>query len=136
MTILRSRFDLTRIATTLVIASAVALSVAACSSDETTSSSSSGSTGSSGDGGGGGGGDGGGGGGDGCNGLCTGAKFASGKATDFGGGVVECVCEGTGGSVAKSACEAYCAPLGVPAAKAFLSENKTPNDKCVCDGTK
>lgn len=140
MTIPSPRLDFARIAFTLAIASSVTMSLPACSSDETTSSSSSG--GGTGDGGGGGtgegggGGDGGGGGGgDGCNGLCTSSKFASGKATDFGGGVVECVCEGTGGNVAKAACEAYCAPLGVPAAKSFVSENKAPNDKCVCDGT-
>lgn len=137
MTNLTSRIDFVRLAATLVVASFVTVSLTACSSDDTTSSSSSG--GGGGDGGGGGGGDGGGGGGgggDGCNGLCTASKFASGKATDFGGGVVECVCEGSGGSVAKPACEAYCAPLGVPAAKSFVSENKAPNDKCVCDGTK
>ena len=137
MTNLTSRIDFVRLAATLVVASFVTVSLTACSSDDTTSSSSSG--GGGGDGGGGGGGDGGGGGGgggDGCNGLCTASKFASGKATDFGGGVVECVCEGSGGSVAKPACEAYCAPLGVPAGKSFVSENKAPNDKCVCDGTK
>jgi len=143
MTNLSSRLDPARMVATMLVASFVVVAAPACSSDDTTSSSSSGSTGSSGDGGGGGGGGGdggggggGGGGGDGCNGLCTASKFASGKATDFGGGVVECVCEGTGGTVAKTACEAYCAPLGVPAAKSFVSENKAPNDKCVCDGTK
>lgn len=74
-----------------------------------------------------------GGGGDKCATLCTGAGFSGGAATDFGGGVVECVCEGSGQGIAKAACEAYCAPL--PPEKAYLSENKAPNDKCVCDGT-
>ena len=101
---------------------AVLLALVACSSDSasSSSSSSSGSSGASGDA---------------CNTLCTGAKFASGKATDFGGGVIECQCEGTGTGVQKTNCETYCAPYKVPAAKALLSSEKTPNDKCVCDGT-
>ncbi len=75
------------------------------------------------------------GGGDGCSSLCTGAGLSGGTATTFGGDVTECVCTGTGKGIAKSACEAYCAPLNVPAAKSFLSTNANPDDKCVCDGT-
>lgn len=85
----------------------------------------------SGTGGGGGGGNGSGGGK--CTSLCTDAKFTSGTQTDFGGGLVECVCAGAG--VAKTACETYCVTFTVSADKALLSMDKIANDKCVCDGT-
>lgn len=76
------------------------------------------------------------GGGDGCNKLCVDAKFSSGKATQFGMDVLECQCSGTSsvGGITKPACETYCAPKVAPA-KAFLSSEVSPNDKCVCDGT-
>lgn len=74
--------------------------------------------------------------GDACNTLCTGAKFTGGKATDFGGGVIECVCTGTGGTVAKADCETYCGTnYKVAPAKSFVSKQVVDNDKCVCDGT-
>jgi|GEM_PF-7082065 len=73
--------------------------------------------------------------GDSCNGLCTGGGFASGKATDFGGGVIECQCGGSGAGITKSACETYCAAYKVPPAKSFVTTEKATNDKCVCDGT-
>ncbi len=75
-------------------------------------------------------------GGDTCNTLCVAAKFASGKATQFGADVLECQCSGTSsvGGITKPACETYCAPKVAPA-KALLSSEVSPNDKCVCDGT-
>lgn len=98
----------------------------ACGDDKTPSTSS-----SSGDGGGGGGG-----GGNGCGGLCKGAGFTDGTETDFGKGLVECQCSGTGGDVTKTACESYCSKFGVSAAKSFLSaEPGAKADKCACDGT-
>lgn len=55
---------------------------------------------------------------------------------DFGNGVVECLCEGTGGEVAKTACESYCSKFGVGAADSFITaERNAKPDKCVCDGT-
>ena len=72
---------------------------------------------------------------DGCVGLCTGAGFTGGTETDYGGGLVECVCEGTGGAVTQDACTDYCSDFGVDAANSLLGEDVSPNDKCVCDGT-
>ena len=73
---------------------------------------------------------------DGCGRLCMAAGFPGGKQTDFGNGLVECQCTGSGGEVTKTACEAYCSPFGVSAAKALLSsEEGQPADKCACDGT-
>jgi hypothetical protein len=86
-------------------------------------------------GGGGGGGDGGGGGGGKCTSLCTDAKFTSGTQTDFGGGLVECLCAGAGTGVAKAACETYCVAFKVSADNALLGMDNIANDKCACDGT-
>jgi hypothetical protein len=72
---------------------------------------------------------------EGCAGLCTGAGFDDGEETDFGGGVVECVCEGSGDGIAEADCDAYCADFDVGPEDALRSENASPNDKCVCDGT-
>lgn len=90
----------------------VAMVVLGCGDDDSSSSSSSGGGGA-------------------CNSLCTDAKFTGGTESKFQQNVTECQCAGTGGNVAKTACEAYCAPLGIAAAKSFLSGT----DKCVCDGT-
>lgn len=70
-----------------------------------------------------------------CAGLCTDAGFSGGTETDYGGGLVECVCEGSGGAITQDACSAYCSGYDVDAAHSYLSENAAPNDKCVCDGT-
>lgn len=115
----------------------VALSVlpAACSDDDPAPTGD-GGTNNTGDGGGGGNGDGGGGGGgSGCGGLCKTAGFADGTESKFDGNITECQCTGTGGAVTKASCEAYCAPFGVGADKAFLTTEVAPDDKCVCDGT-
>jgi len=39
--------------------------------------------------------------------LCTGAGFDDGTATDFGSGLIECVCAGSGQGIAKAASEMY-----------------------------
>jgi hypothetical protein len=75
------------------------------------------------------------GGADACATLCTASKFDGGTATDFMNGLVECVCSGTSGAVAKADCEAYCSAFQVPAEKSYLGEDVVPNDKCACDGT-
>lgn len=99
----------------LILSFATALVLlAACSDDEASKSSGSG---------------------DACASLCTGAGFSGGAATDFGKGLVECMCTGAGAGVQKSACESYCSTYKVPAAKALLSKTQVDNDKCVCDGT-
>ena len=67
--------------------------------------------------------------------LCTGAGFDDGTATDFGSGLIECVCAGSGQGIAKADCETYCADYDVTAEHALLSEQNSTNDKCVCDGT-
>ncbi len=72
---------------------------------------------------------------DGCAALCTDAGWSDGVETDFGGGVVECVCEGSGDELAQEDCAAYCDAFGVAAEHAYLSQASSPNDKCVCDGT-
>ena len=72
---------------------------------------------------------------DGCVGLCTGAGFDGGTETDYGGGLVECVCEGSGGALTQDACADYCSAFGVDAANSLLGEDVSPNDKCACDGT-
>jgi hypothetical protein len=72
---------------------------------------------------------------DGCSGLCVSAGFDDGVETDFGGGVVECQCSGTGGGIAQDACAAYCADFGVAPETSYLSSEFATNDKCVCDGT-
>lgn len=66
-----------------------------------------------------------------CTKLCTDASFSSGTESKFDKNLTECQCAGTGGPVTQASCEAYCAPLGIPASKALLSGN----NKCVCDGT-
>jgi hypothetical protein len=78
--------------------------------------------------------DAGGGGGDGCDGLCTGAGFASGEEFDF-DPVFECMCDGDGDGIEQADCNAYCAGFGVDADNSYLSTETTTNDKCVCDGT-
>lgn len=78
--------------------------------------------------------DGGSGGGGACANLCTGGKFSGGTESKF-DKVTECQCTGSGTGIAKAACEGYCAPLGISAAKSYLSTETTTNDKCVCDGT-
>jgi hypothetical protein len=75
------------------------------------------------------------GGGEGCPGLCTGAGFSGGTETDYGGGVIECVCAGSGEGIAQDDCTAYCADFGVGADRSFVSGDVSPGDKCVCDGT-
>ena len=72
---------------------------------------------------------------EGCAGLCTQSGFDDGTEMDFGNGLVECSCDGTGGEIMKADCEAYCADFGVDAADSLLSMTNVPNDKCVCDGT-
>lgn len=72
---------------------------------------------------------------DGCGDLCTGAGYDGGEETDFGGGLVECVCAGDGDGLAKADCETYCATFDVAAEDALLSQQNEPDDKCVCDGT-
>lgn len=107
------------------------LLVPACSDDKdttgtgTNTSSDAGAEG--GDGGGGGGGTGGGK----CSQLCASGGFSGGKQTDFGGGLVECQCAGTGSGIQKTACETYCSAFNVSPANSLLSGT----DKCACDGT-
>jgi hypothetical protein len=72
---------------------------------------------------------------DGCTSLCSDAGFRDGTETDYGGGLVECVCEGTGAALTQDACTDYCAGFGVDAAHSYLGEDVSPNDKCACDGT-
>lgn len=67
-----------------------------------------------------------------CSVLCTDSGFTSGDEMDFGSGVVECLCEGSGDSIAKSKCETYCDQFGVSPENSLLNSE---NDKCVCDGT-
>ncbi len=74
-------------------------------------------------------------GGEGCAGLCAGAGFPSGTETDYGGGVIECVCSGEGEGIAQDDCTAYCADFGVGADRSFVSGDVSPGDKCVCDGS-
>lgn len=78
---------------------------------------------------------GGGGEGDGCSMLCTDSGFSSGTETDFGGGLIECQCEGSGVGILQEDCNAYCAEFGVPPEDSLLSTTNVANDKCVCDGT-
>lgn len=73
--------------------------------------------------------------GEGCEALCKGAGFASGDEMDFGGGVIECVCGGSGSGIAQTDCSAYCADFDVAADRSYLSMQSIANDKCVCDGT-
>lgn len=70
-----------------------------------------------------------------CGALCTGGGFSGGKEEKFQGTVTECTCEGTGTGIGQAACTTYCAQFSIPADKAFLSTENSPNDKCVCDGT-
>lgn len=70
-----------------------------------------------------------------CAGLCTGAGFPGGEATDFGGGLVECVCDAGSGAIEQADCATYCDQFGVAAEDSILSTSATPDDKCVCDGT-
>jgi hypothetical protein len=70
-----------------------------------------------------------------CETLCTDASYDSGTETDFGGGLVECQCEGSGDELEKSSCETYCDQFDVSPADSLLSSETNPNDKCVCDGT-
>lgn len=65
-----------------------------------------------------------------CGDLCASSGFNGGTELDY-GSVVECQCEGGGGTIAQADCTAYCADLGVSAPNALLSGT----DKCVCDGT-
>lgn len=69
---------------------------------------------------------------DGCNGLCEGAGFESGTETDFGGGLVECQCNGDGDVILQDDCTAYCSDFGVSAEDSLLTVD---GDKCACDGT-
>ena len=70
-----------------------------------------------------------------CDALCKDADFTSGTETDFGGGLVECQCAGSGSGIEQSSCTAYCAQFDVGASDSLLSTETNPNDKCVCDGT-
>lgn len=71
----------------------------------------------------------------GCEGLCVDSGFTSGNEMDFGGGLIECFCDGTGGAISQEDCSAYCAEFGVSPENSILSQTNVPNDKCVCDGT-
>lgn len=71
----------------------------------------------------------------GCAGLCTGAGYTGGTETDYGEGLIECVCDGSGDGIEQDDCSAYCADFSVDAEHSYLSTNAEPNDKCVCDGT-
>ncbi len=70
-----------------------------------------------------------------CTLLCTGAGFDEGTSTDFGGGLVECLCAGDGDGIAEQDCDDYCGIFDVGADKALLSSEASDDDKCVCDGT-
>jgi hypothetical protein len=73
--------------------------------------------------------------GSGCAGLCTNSGFDGGVEEDFGNGLVECLCEGGAGAVAKADCEAYCDGFGVSPEKSYLGMDVVADDKCACDGT-
>ncbi len=70
-----------------------------------------------------------------CDNLCKDANFTSGDETDFGGGLVECLCAGSGDGLKKSSCETYCDQFGVSEDDSLLGMDNTANDKCACDGT-
>ncbi len=70
-----------------------------------------------------------------CATLCTGGGFAGGAEVDYGGGVVECTCEGSGTGISQDECTDYCADFGVAAEYAYLTSEVSTDDKCVCDGT-
>ncbi len=71
---------------------------------------------------------------DGCAGLCQTGGFTGGEEKVY-GELVECVCEGSGTGLAQADCTAYCADQGVDAEFAYLGQDVSANDKCVCDGT-
>jgi hypothetical protein len=70
-----------------------------------------------------------------CGSLCAGGGFSGGEEVDYGGGVIECTCAGSGSGLSAEACADYCEPFGVSAEHALLSSEASSNDKCVCDGT-
>jgi hypothetical protein len=72
---------------------------------------------------------------DGCAGLCVASGFDQGDEQDFGNGLVECLCSGGAGAVAKADCESYCAAFGVAPADSLLGMDVVESDKCACDGT-
>jgi hypothetical protein len=69
-----------------------------------------------------------------CSDLCVAGGFEGGSQMDF-DKVTECLCEGSAGAIAQTACASYCDAFDVPADKSFLSSERLANDKCVCDGT-
>jgi len=71
----------------------------------------------------------------GCAGLCAGAGFSGGDEVDYGGGVVECQCAGSGDGIAADACVSYCADFGVGPDRSFVTSEAGVDDKCVCDGS-
>lgn len=73
--------------------------------------------------------------GEGCPGLCVAGGFDDGTEMDFGGGVVECLCDGDGTGISEDDCDDYCAEFDVEPAAALVTTEVTANDKCVCDGT-
>jgi len=70
-----------------------------------------------------------------CGSLCAGGGFSGGEEVDYGGGVIECTCAGSGTGLSAEACADYCEPFGVSAEHALLSSEASADDKCVCDGT-
>ncbi len=70
-----------------------------------------------------------------CDSLCKDANFTDGDEMDFGGGLVECQCSGSGDGLEKSSCETYCDQFDVSAENSLLSSENSADDKCVCDGT-
>ena len=70
-----------------------------------------------------------------CTSLCTDAGFDDGTEEDFGGGLVECTCSGSGDGIEQADCTTYCEEFDVSAEDSLLSTEETANDKCVCDGT-
>lgn len=71
----------------------------------------------------------------GCGSMCVDAGFSGGDETDFGGGVIECLCPGSGVGIQQEDCNAYCSNFDVAPQNSFVTDENSPADKCVCDGT-